>query len=181
MSAAPARPPVLALIAAVAQNGCIGRDNRLPWHLPEDLRFFKRVTTGKPVVMGRRTFESLGRPLPNRTNIVVTRNPAFIAPTAVRVAHSLPAALALATAVAAESGSEEILVIGGAQLYAEALPQVTRMYLTEVEAAVAGDAFFPAWDRRDWQEVARERHFHAPAQLHYSFVIYERRGTRPAA
>ncbi|MFN3587021.1 MAG: dihydrofolate reductase [Moraxellaceae bacterium] len=167
--------PRLALIAAVADNGCIGIDNKLPWYLPDDLRYFKAVTSGKPVIMGRTTFDSLGRPLPNRTNIVITRNPAFTAPEGVRIVHSLPAAIALASHVAAVDGSEEIVVIGGAQIYAEALPQVSRLYLTEVKKTVAGDAFFPAWSREDWQEVARADHHYEPAALDYSFVVYERR------
>ncbi|MFZ5561465.1 MAG: dihydrofolate reductase [Pseudomonadota bacterium] len=166
--------PLLALIAAVAQNGCIGVGNKLPWYLPEDLRFFKRVTSGKPVLMGRRTFESLGRPLPNRSNIVVTRNPDFTAPEGVRVVHSLAEAIRVGEAVAHVDGGREVVVIGGAQIYAEALPQVERMYITEVEKSVDGDAFFPAWNRAEWREVARERHRYEPAQLDYSFVVYER-------
>lgn len=169
------KPPVLALIAAVAENGCIGNGNKLPWYLPEDLKFFKRVTTGKPVIMGRHTFESLGRPLPNRTNIVVTRNTGYTAPEGVRVVASLEAAIRVAEAVAHVDGLDEIMVIGGAQIYAEALPLVQRMYLTEVRKAVAGDAFFPAWERAEWREVAREAHHYEPAQTDYSFVIYERR------
>ncbi len=166
--------PLLALIAAVAQNGCIGVGNKLPWYLPEDLRFFKRITTGKPVLMGRTTFESLGRPLPNRSNIVITRNPDFTAPAGVRVVHSLAEAIRVGEAVAHVDGGREVVVIGGAQIYAEALPQVERMYITEVEKSVDGDAFFPAWNRAEWREVARERHRYEPAQLDYSFVVYER-------
>jgi dihydrofolate reductase len=169
------KKPLLSLIAAVARNGCIGIDNKLPWHLPEDLRFFKRVTSGKPIIMGRNTFESLGRPLPNRTNIVITRNPDFTAPEGVKVVHTLAEALRVADAVVHIDGGDEIMVIGGAQIYAEALPHTSRMYLTEVDKVVAGDAFFPAWNRAEWQEVARERHHYEPAQLDYSFVVYERR------
>jgi dihydrofolate reductase len=128
----------LALIAARARNGVIGLDNRMPWHLPEDLAYFKRVTLGKPVVMGRKTFESIGRPLPGRLNIVVTRNPDWQA-AGVQVAHSLDAALALAAAAA----PEEIMLIGGAELYRQALPQADVLYLTEIDAEFAGDAFFP--------------------------------------
>jgi dihydrofolate reductase len=173
MSDVPA--PRRALIAAVAENGCIGAGNKLPWYLPEDLRYFKRITSGKPVVMGRSTFESLGRPLPNRTNIVITRNKGFHAPEGVRVAHSLEQALAVADAVAAIDGSEEVMIIGGAQIYALALPLVQRLYLTEVGKAVDGDAFFPSWDRTQWQELARESHHYEPAGLDYSFVVYARR------
>lgn len=171
-------PPVLALIVAVARNGCIGNGNKLPWYLPEDLKYFKAVTSGKPVIMGRNTFESLGRPLPNRTNIVITRNPAFSAPEGVRVVHSLDEALKVAEAVAHVAGNDEIMVIGGAQIYAEALPRVQRMYLTEVDKTVEGDAFFPAFDRAQWREVARQAHHYEPAQLDYSFVVLERSESR---
>lgn len=169
------RPPLIALIAAVAENGAIGVDNKLPWYLPEDLKFFKRVTSGKPVIMGRQTFDSLGKPLPNRTNIVITRNPAFRAPEGVRVVHSLDEALKVAEAVAHIAGNEEIMVIGGEQIFAAVLDRADRLYLTEVEKAVAGDAFFPPWDRTQWQETFREKHHYEPAQTDYSFVIYERK------
>lgn len=167
--------PRLALIAAVAENGCIGIDNKLPWYLPDDLKYFKAVTSGKPVIMGRSTFDSLGRPLPNRTNIVITRNRDFRAPEGVRVVHSLDEAIKVAGAVAHIAGNEEIVIIGGAQIYAEALPRIARMYLTEVKKSVAGDAFFPAWEKQDWQEAGREQHHYEPAQLDYSFVVYDRR------
>lgn len=166
--------PVLALIAAVADNGCIGVDNKLPWYLPDDLKYFKAVTSGKPVIMGRSTLDSLGRPLPNRTNIVITRNPAYAAPAGVRVVHSLDEALRVAEAVAHIAGNDEVIIMGGAQIYAEALPRVQRMYLTEVRKSVAGDAFFPAWNRAEWREVARQDHHYEPAQVDYSFVVYER-------
>jgi len=167
--------PRLALIAAVADNGCIGIDNKLPWYLPEDLKYFKAVTSGKAVIMGRATFDSLGRPLPNRTNIVITRNAAFTAPEGVRIVHSLDAAIALAESVAHIDGSEEIIIIGGAQIYADALPRVDRLYLTEVKKSVSGDAFFPAWNRAEWQEMLRQAHHYEPAQLDYDFVVYERK------
>lgn len=166
--------PRLALIAAVAENGCIGINNKLPWYLPEDLKYFKAVTSGKPVIMGRSTFESLGRPLPNRTNIVITRNREFHAPEGVHVVYSLDEALNVAESVAHIAGNEEIVIIGGAQIYAEALPRVQRLYLTEVKKTVAGDAFFPAWNKNEWQETGREYYHYEPAQLDYSFVIYER-------
>lgn len=166
--------PRLALIAAVAGNGCIGINNKLPWYLPEDLKYFKAVTSGKPVIMGRSTYESLGRPLPNRTNIVITRNRNFQAVEGVRIVHSLSAALIVAESVAHIAGNEEIVIIGGAQIYAEALPQVQRMYLTEVKKKVEGDAFFPAWSKSEWQETGREQHHYEPAQLDYCFVVYER-------
>lgn len=167
--------PRLALIAAVAENGCIGIGNKLPWYLPEDLKYFKAITSGKAVIMGRTTFDSLGRPLPNRTNIVITRNQKFTAPAGVRIVHSLNEAIALAESVAVIDGSEEIIIMGGGQIYAEALSCVDRMYLTEVKKSVAGDAFFPDWNRSVWQEIARQHHHYEPAQLDYSFVVYERK------
>lgn len=168
------RKPRISLIAAVAQNGCIGIDNKLPWYLPEDLKFFKRVTSGKPVIMGRATFDSLGKPLPNRTNIVITRNRDYQAPAGVKVVHSVTEALQVAEAVAHIDGGEDIMVIGGGQIFADTLAQADCLYITEVEKTVAGDAFFPAWDKHAWREVFREKHHYEPAQLDYSFVIYER-------
>lgn len=166
----------LAIIVAAAENGVIGRDNGLPWHLSEDLRYFKRVTMGKPVVMGRRTFESIGRPLPGRTNIVVTRRSDF-RPEGVRVAAGLEQALDLAEQVALTDGVDEMLVIGGAELYAAALPRAHRLYFTEVHARVEGDAVLPAIDWRQWRELSRERHRAVPPNPYdYSFVIYERIG-----
>lgn len=166
--------PRLALIAAVAENGCIGINNKLPWYLPEDLKYFKAVTSGKPVIMGRSTFESLGRPLPNRSNIVITRNREFHAPEGVRVVYSLAEALIVAESVAHIAGNEEVVIIGGGQIYAEALPQVQRMYLTEVKKPVEGDAFFPSWNKSEWREIGREEHHYEPTQLDYNFVVYER-------
>ena len=164
----------LALIVAMARNRCIGIDNKLPWRLAADLQYFKRITSGKAIVMGRTTYDSLGRPLPNRTNIVITRNPDWEGPIGTRVVHSLEAALALAESVAVCNYQDEALVIGGAEVYAQALPQCQRMYITEVETDVDGDAFFPAWESAQWQEIVRERHFDESSQLHYSFVVYDR-------
>ncbi len=160
--------PQLVVIAAVARDGVIGVDNRLPWHLPEDLRHFKELTTGRAVVMGRRTWESLPerfRPLPGRHNIVVTSDGGYRADGAT-VADSLPAALAAA-------GQGETFVIGGAQLYTAALPLADRLELTEIDAAFAGDAHFPAYDRSAWREIARESH-RSGAGFDYSFATYER-------
>jgi dihydrofolate reductase len=141
----------LAIIVAMDRHHIIGRDGTLPWHLPNDLKYFKRVTMGKPIIMGRRTHESIGRPLPGRQNIVVSRNPAYSAPGCL-LAASLPAALALA----APAGVA--FVIGGAALYAEALPLASRLHITEVHGEVAGDVRFPPFDRQLWREVAREDH-----------------------
>lgn len=159
----------LTLIAAVARNGVIGQDNRLPWHLPADLKHFKALTTGHAVIMGRKTWESLPekfRPLPGRQNIVVTRNAAYRAEGAV-VVTSLPAAVAAAQ-------GDEAFVIGGAELYATALPLADCLQLTEITADFAGDTHFPAIDPRQWHETAREAHKDA-AGFDYAFVIYRRR------
>lgn len=163
--------PPLALIAARARNGVIGLDNRMLWHLPEDLAYFKRVTLGKPVVMGRKTFESIGRPLPGRLNIVVTRNPDWQA-AGVQVAHSLDAALALAAAAA----PEEIMLIGGAELYRQALPQADVLYLTEIDAEFAGDAFFPEVDLARWRIDREEAGQRDSDGLRWRFVRYLPRG-----
>lgn len=167
----------LAIIVAVAENRVIGRDNALPWHLPEDLRHFKRVTMGKPIVMGRRTFESIGKPLPGRTNIVVTRNLAFQAPGA-EVVSSVAEAITLARHTAGRDGVAEAVVIGGAEIYAAVLPQADRLYVTEVHARVEGDAKLPSIDWTQWREVSREYHAAESGQRHaFSIVCYE----RPAA
>jgi dihydrofolate reductase len=159
----------LTIIAAVARNGVIGRDNQLLWRLPEDMQRFKALTTGHAVVMGRKTWESLPekfRPLPNRRNIVVTRDATWRAAGAT-VAHSLDAAIAAA-------GEAAAFVIGGAEIYALALPLATRLELTEIDADFAGDARFPPFDRAAWRETARERRV-ANADFPYDFVTYERR------
>lgn len=162
--------PVLSLIAAMARNRVIGIDNRLPWHLPADLAHFKATTLGKPMIMGRRTWESLPGLLPGRPHIVVSRDPAYLAKGA-RVARSLDEAIALA----GELGDEAML-IGGAQLYAQALPLADRMYLTLVDAEPRGDAWFPAFDQDEWLLEDREDH---PADERnacpYSFLSYRRR------
>lgn len=165
----------LSIIVAAARNGVIGRNNALPWHLPEDLRYFKRITLGKPVVMGRRTFESIGRLLPGRTNIVVTRQPDYVFE-GLQVVASLEQALALAENIALIDGVEELMVIGGAEIYRAALPVAARIYLTEVHADVEGDAFLPAIEWSEWREISRQ-HFAADDgnPYPYSFVVYERR------
>ncbi len=159
----------ISLIAALARNRVIGIGNRLPWHLPADLARFKALTMGKPILMGRRTHESIGRPLPGRLNIVLTRDPACHA-AGCELAHTLDEALRLA------GDSPEVMVIGGAQLYAECLPHAQRLYLTLVELEPEGDAFFPAFDASEWAE--HERTTCAPDDknpYHYAFVTYDRR------
>jgi dihydrofolate reductase len=160
--------PALALVVAAARNGVIGQGNALPWHLPEDLRHFKRLTLGAPILMGRRTWDSIGRPLPGRRNLVLTRDRAFRAEGAEAV-HSL------AEAQQAAAGAPRLMVIGGAELYRLALPAARLLYLTEVDAEVDGDVRFPAFRREEWRELGREAH---PADARhaypYSFVTLER-------
>lgn len=168
----------LSLVWAMAQNGVIGRNNSLPWHLPEDLKYFKRITLGKPVIMGRKTFESIGKPLPGRTNIVITHNPQFHAK-GVKVVHSIEAARALCESLAELDGFDEAMVIGGAEIYRLALPEADRLYLTEVHADVAGDTVFPEFDRGAWREVAREDFEAAgPNPYNYSFLVLEPAGRK---
>lgn len=159
--------PTITLIVAAA-DGVIGRDNAMPWHLPADLAHFKLHTWGKPIVMGRKTYEAIGRPLPGRRNIVVTRDPGWRA-AGVTVAHSLDEALA------ACGDAPEVMVIGGAQLYAAALPRARRVHLTEVHATIEGDTFFPELSRAEWREVARLEHPADARNPHaMSFVTLER-------
>lgn len=164
----------LAIIVAVAENGVIGRENALPWRLSEDMKHFKRITMGKPVVMGRKTYESIGKPLPGRENIVVSRNRAFHA-AGVHLVSTLDEALALAGEIARRDGVNEVMVMGGAQIYALAMPVADRLYITEVHASVAGDAVLPAIEWASWREVSRERRAALPPNPYdYSFVCFER-------
>ncbi|WP_346699544.1 dihydrofolate reductase [uncultured Alistipes sp.] len=159
---------MLSLIVAVAQNGVIGDRNALLWHISEDLKHFKALTSGHPVVMGRKTYESLGRPLPNRTNVVVSRQELEIP--GCRVVHSLDEALALFP------GDEEVFIIGGAQIYAEALPRADRFYLTRVFHDYEGDTRFPEWDEAQWRLVSSEA-FPCGREYPWPFVFecWERR------
>lgn len=164
----------LAIIVAQAKNRVIGINNKLPWHLPEDLRYFKQVTMAKPIIMGRNTFESIGRPLPGRTNIVISRQENY-APANVKVVSSLEDAIDLAESICLIDGAEEAMVIGGAQIYTQALEKADRLYLTEVDAEIEGDAWFPEFQRENWQEVGRED-FSAegPNPYNYSFIVLDR-------
>ena len=160
--------PRISVIAALAKNRVIGIENRLPWRLPEDLAHFKTLTLGHSILMGRKTFESLGRPLPGRTNIVITRNLDYCKDGCL-VATSIPAALALCVAV------DEVFFIGGADLYAQAIPLADRLYLTEVDIDAEGDAWFPDYDHNAFREVSRESHTGEKADaLRFDFVVYER-------
>jgi dihydrofolate reductase len=168
-------PPVdLILVAAVAENGVIGRDNALPWRLKSDMQHFRAVTMGKPVVMGRKTFVSIGKPLKGRTNIVISRNSDYAAPGIV-VAPSLATALAVARGDALRRSADGIAIIGGAALFEETLRIADRLEITIVHAAPKGDTFFPAIDPKLWRETARVRHPAAPQDdADYSLITYQR-------
>jgi dihydrofolate reductase len=160
--------PLISLLVAATENGVIGRDNGMPWHLPDDLKHFKALTLGKPVLMGRRTFESIGRPLPGRTNLVLTRSGDWSVP-GVTVVPDLEAALRAA------GSAPELVVAGGAQIYTLALPRARRIYLTRIHAVIEGDTRLPDIDIERWRETARELHA-ADARHPYamSFVTLER-------
>lgn len=164
----------IALVVAVAENGVIGNDGALPWRLSSDLKFFRKITMNKPVIMGRKTYDSIGKPLDGRDNIVVTRNRKFQAPGIV-VAFDLEQALRLARERAAERGANEISVIGGAEIYSLVLPQADIIHLTEVHAAPEGDTLFPEFDKTTWREVSRVRHSAGTKDsADFSFVVLER-------
>ena len=161
---------MISLIVAAAENGVIGREGELPWRLSDDLRHFKAVTMGKPIVMGRKTWDSIGRPLPGRQNIVITRQAGFEAPGCDIVSST-------EEAVAAAGDVDEIMIIGGSQVYASFLPAADRVYLTRVHAEVDGDAHFPALDEDTWRLVSDERHAADDRnEFDYSFRLYERTG-----
>jgi dihydrofolate reductase len=165
----------VSLVVAMARNRVIGRDNALPWHLPEDLRHFRELTLGKPVVMGRLTHESIGRALPGRDNIVVSASPGYTpAPGAIRVG-SIAAALESAAAICRRDGVDECMVIGGARIYAACLPIAQRIYLTLIESEVDGDTWFPEFDVSEWQETSRVTAASAAdARMRFCFVVLEK-------
>ena len=164
----------IALIVAVADNGVIGRDGQLPWRMSSDLKRFRALTMGKPIVMGRKTWESLAKPLAGRDNIVVTRDPGFVTAGAL-VAASLDSALEIAQMCAASRGVDEVMVIGGAEIYRLALPRAARVYLTRVHAAPAGDAVFADLDPSRWHEVDRESLPAGPRDDHAAtFLVFDR-------
>jgi dihydrofolate reductase len=165
----------IAIVVAVARNGVIGADNRLLWRLKTDLQHFRRLTIGKPVVMGRKTFESIGRPLPGRDNIVVTRDRAFAAE-GILVVHTLEEALALGRKCADARGAPDVMVAGGGEIYRQALPLADRLHVTEVDLAPEGDTLFPAINTTLWRETARETHQKGPDdEAAFAFVDYLRR------
>jgi dihydrofolate reductase len=163
----------LSLIAALAHNRVIGRDNQLPWHLPADLRHFKALTLGKPIIMGRKTWDSLGRPLPGRLNLVVSRQTG-LALEGAEVFPSLEAAVERAEAWALEQGVDELMLIGGAQLYAQGLEQADRLYLTRVALSPEGDAWFPEFDRSQWTLVSNAENAAEGDKPAYNFEVWEK-------
>jgi dihydrofolate reductase len=166
--------PVIALVVAMGENRAIGKGGVLPWRLSTDLKQFRKVTLGKPIVMGRRTFESFGRVLDQRVNIILTRDRGYSVPGAV-VAHSLEEALEQARRAAKKAGLDEIMVIGGEDVFREVMPQAGRIYLTEVHARPEADTWFPDFDRSAWREVVRESHAAGPKDDHaFSFILLER-------
>ena len=174
MSAAPPRRAAIVLLAAVADNGVIGRNNALPFHQSSDLKRFKALTMGKPVLMGRKTYLSIGKPLPGRINIVVSRDPGF-APAGVVVARSLDDALTAARRSVQERGANEIVVIGGTGIFEQCMPLADRMEITHVHSQPQGDTFFPPIDATQWRAVARSDHPAGPRdEAAFSYVTYAR-------
>jgi dihydrofolate reductase len=173
--------PEIVLVAAIAENGVIGRGNALPWRLKSDMAHFRTLTMGKPVVMGRKTYQSIGRPLKGRTTIVVSRDPTFAAPGVV-VAPSLDAALTTARGDALRRAADAIVVAGGAEIYAQAMERATRLAVTHVHRLVDGDVRFPTIDAGLWHEIARDEHAAAAEDdTAFAFVEYERAGRLSAA
>jgi dihydrofolate reductase len=169
MNASGTGVPTISLIAAVSSNGVIGRAGTLPWRLPADLKYFRRITTGHTIVMGRKNYEDIGRPLPDRNNVVLTRDPDFSAP-GCSVVHSLDEALACA------GTDPEIFFIGGAELYRQILPHADRLYLTRVLATIEGDTYFPDFDESEWELVRSEPRQADDANPYpVSFDVLERR------
>jgi dihydrofolate reductase len=162
----------IALIVAASQNHVIGLDNQLPWHLPEDLQYFKAVTMGKPILMGRKTYDSIGRPLPGRVNIVLTRDTNWTAQ-GVEVVNNLDAAIAASEKACKAADVDELMIIGGEQIYRKFLPVANKLYLTKVEAEIEGDAYFPVIDSNQWRQVA-EKIPEKVGNYSYRFVVLER-------
>lgn len=161
------------LIVARAQNNVIGVDNSLPWHLPEDLKYFKQTTLGKPIIMGRKTYESIGRPLPGRTNIVITRQNLSL-PEGVVVVSSVEQAIAVAKDIAQADVVDEVMIIGGSDIYRQSLPLADRVYLTKVHAEVEGDSYFHDFDESQWRLVQEQRYDACEKNPYpYSFCVYE--------
>lgn len=156
---------MISLIVALDKNRVIGLNNAMPWHLPGELQYFKEMTMGKPIIMGRKTFESIGRPLPGRRNIVITRNPQYDAE-GIELAYSLEEAIKLAGDV------KETMIIGGQQIFAESLPLADRLYITEIDYAFEGDTYFPAYE--GWQKVSCQEPIQTPDGYTFQYFIYEK-------
>ena len=170
----------IVLVAAIGENNVIGRAGRLPWRLKSDLQHFRQVTINRPVIMGRKTYESIGKPLPQRTNIVITRDADFSVPGIV-TAPNFEAALALAGADAERRGADEIMVIGGSAVFAAAMPLAERLEITQVHSNTAGDVMFPPIDSEIWRQAAREERAAGPGdEASFAFVTYLRRQARAA-
>ena len=169
-----AQPIALVLVAAIGENNVIGRNNAMPWLLKSDLQHFRALTLNKPVVMGRKTFLSIGKPLKDRSNIVVTRDANFSAPGVV-VAHSIDAALAAAREDALRRGAREVMVIGGSDIFAATMPRADRLEITHIHASPDGDTFFPAIDPKIWREVSRQEHAAGPQDsAGFAVAVYQR-------
>ena len=166
---------IISIVVAMGENGVIGRDGGLPWYIPGDLKLFKHTTMGKPIIMGRKTWESLGQPLPGRPNIVITRNKNYKAADA-HVAHSLDQALSVAKSLAVALKEEEIMIIGGADIYQLAMTEADRLYLTEVALSPHGDAFFPKFDAGQWREISRTAYPSLDGAASYTLVIMDKIG-----
>ena len=165
----------LAVICAMSRNGVIGRDNGLPWNLPGDLKHFKETTLGCPIIMGRKTWDSIGRPLPGRTNIIVTRR-GEVESDGIKIADSLKNALDLAKSCLTTAGGNEIFVIGGAQIYKEAFPLANRLYLTRVNSFVDGDTYLEGFDEADWIEISNKSFNAVSSEGHdYNICVFDRR------
>ena len=158
----------LSIVVAMDENRLIGKDNKLPWHLPADLAYFKKITTGKSIVMGRKTYDSIGRPLPNRRNIVISRNSKTLI-TGCEVLTSIDEVLSTT------KDEDEVMIIGGASLCEQLLPQVSRLYITKIEGKFDGDVYFPEYDESDWRQVSCESHLSDDSNQHaYHFLVLER-------
>ncbi len=158
----------LSIVVAMDKNRLIGKDNKLPWHLPADLAYFKKITTGKSILMGRKTFDSIGRPLPNRRNIVISRNSKTLID-GCEVASSIDQALLIT------SDEDEVMVIGGASLCEQLLPKVGRLYITKIEGDFDGDVYFPEYEESEWRQISCESHFQNDVNKHtHHFIVLER-------
>ena len=158
----------LSIVVAMDENRLIGKDNKLPWHLPADLAYFKKITTGKSIVMGRKTYDSIGRPLPNRRNIVISRNSKTLI-TGCEVITSIDEVLSIT------KDEDEVMIIGGASLCEQLLHQVSRLYITKVEGKFDGDVYFPKYDESDWRQVSCDSHLPDDSNQHaHHFIVLER-------